>query len=168
MRCREAHGPGQVARYLQEQGARACGVDLSEEMVDRARRLNPGIEFTQGDMLALNAADGAWAGIAAFYSIVNIPRNDVPQALCEMRRVLKPGGYLLLAFHIGDNVLHEDDLWGIKVCLDFYFFGPDEVTGYLKAAGFEIEEIIEREPYPEVEYPSRRAYILARKPADEK
>ncbi len=164
--CDLGCGPGQVARYLQERGVQVCGVDLSEVMVDRARRLNPGIEFRQGDMLALDVADGEWAGVAAFYSIVNLPRGDVPPALREMRRVLRPGGHLLLAFHIGDNVLHEDDLWGVKVCLDFYFFSPDEVTGYLKSAGFEIEEVIEREPYPEVEYPSRRAYIFARKPIE--
>jgi hypothetical protein len=38
---------------------------------------------------------------------------------------------------------------------------------HLKAAGFEIEEVIEREPYPEVEHQSRRAYIFARKPKSE-
>jgi hypothetical protein len=37
----------------------------------------------------------------------------------------------------------------------------------LKAAGFEIEEIIERDPYPEVEQQNRRAYIFARKPAEQ-
>jgi len=33
----------------------------------------------------------------------------------------------------------------------------------LITAGFEIEEVVEREPYPEVEYQSRRAYIFARR-----
>jgi hypothetical protein len=37
------------------------------------------------------------------------------------------------------------------------------MSGYLTAAGFEIEEIIEREPYPDVEHPSRRCYIFARR-----
>jgi len=40
------------------------------------------------------------------------------------------------------------------------------VADYLRAAGFVIEEIVEREPYaPDVEYQSRRAYIFARKPS---
>jgi hypothetical protein len=57
-----------------------------------------------------------------------------------------------------------EDLWGCAVCLDFYFFRTTDVEGYLRTEGFEIEEIIEREPYaPDVEYQSRRAYIFARK-----
>jgi len=39
------------------------------------------------------------------------------------------------------------------------------MTSYLEAANFEIEEIIERDPYPDVEHQSRRAYIFARRPA---
>jgi hypothetical protein len=53
----------------------------------------------------------------------------------------------------------------VPVSLDFYFFEAYEMADYLTAAGFEIEEILEREPYREVEHPSRRAYIFARKSA---
>jgi SAM-dependent methyltransferase len=162
--CDMGCGPGHVARYLKERGVQVCGVDLSPEMVQCARRLNPDIQFTQGDMLALNVEEAAWAGIAAFYAIVNLPRGDVVRALGNMRRVLRPGGLLLLSFHLGDETVHLDEWWGYKVSIDFYFFRSDEVAGYLKSAGFEIEEVIERDPYPDVEHQSRRAYIFARKP----
>lgn len=164
--CDMGCGPGHVARCLHEHGVQVCGIDLSPEMVKRARRLNLGIEFRQGDMLALDAADGMWAGIVAFYSIIHIPRGDVVRALRELRRVLRPDGLLLLAFHIGDNIIHLDEWWGHKVCVDF-FFRSNEMVGYLKSAGFEIEEIIERDPCPEVEHQSRRACIFARKPTAE-
>ena len=163
--CDLGCGPGQVARYLHERGVATCGIDLSPGMVERARELNPTIEFCQGDMRSLDVPDEAWAGIVAFYAIVNLPPVDVAQAMREMWRILQPGGLLLLSFHIGDEVLRVEDLWGCAVCLDFYFFQPEDVAGNLAAVGFELEEIIEREPYtPEVEYQSRRAYILARKP----
>lgn len=49
---------------------------------------------------------------------------------------------------------------------DFVLFEPAEIQRLLEAAGLRVEEVQEREPYaPEVEYQSRRAYILARKPA---
>lgn len=162
--CDMGCGPGHVARYLHERGVQVSGIDLSPQMVEQARRLTPAIEFRQGDMLALDAADESWAGIAAFYSIIHIPRGDLPQALRELHRVLRPGGTLLLAFHIGDDSIHLDEWWGQKVCVDFFFFRSDEMSQYLRDAGFEIEEIIERDPYPDVEHPSRRSYIFARRP----
>lgn len=157
-------GPGHVARYLHEGGLQVIGVDLSPVMVESARRSNPGIEFTRGDMRSLDIEDAALGGIVAFYSIIHIPRPEVVAALGEMKRVLRPGGSLLLAFHIGDDVLHLDELWGRRVSVDFIFFRPEEMTGFLTAAGFQVVEVIEREPYPGVEHPSRRAYLFAEKP----
>jgi SAM-dependent methyltransferase len=162
--CDMGCGPGHVARYLHEQGVRISGVDLSAELVARARNLTPAVEFRQGDMMALDVPDGTWAGVVAFYSIIHIPRADLVRALRELRRVLRPGGSLLLSFHIGDDTIHLDDWWGHQVCVDFFFFRSAEMAGYLTSAGFEIEEIIEREPYPDVEHPSRRSYIFASRP----
>jgi ubiquinone/menaquinone biosynthesis C-methylase UbiE len=96
--CDLGCGPGHVARYLHDRGVDIFGLDLSPGMLEQARKLNPNIEFRQGNMLALDAEDGAWAAIVAFYSIVHIPRADVPQALREMQRVLKPGGFLSSPF----------------------------------------------------------------------
>jgi len=161
--CDLGCGPGQVARYLHERGVEVIGVDLSPGMVAQAQWLNPGIAFQTGNMLALDVPDAAWAGIAAFYSIIHIPRDDLPRVLRELHRVLRPGGVLLLAFHIGQEVVHVDEWWGEQVSLDFFFFQPEEIAGHLRAASFVVEELIERAPYPDVEHQSRRAYILARK-----
>ncbi len=163
--CDMGCGPGQIARYLHDRGVNVCGVDLSPEMVRQAERLHPEISFQQGDMLALaGVADNSYGGIAAFYSIVNLPRASVASALQEVRRVLRPGGVLLLAFHIGAGIKHLDEMLDKKVSLDFFFFETAEVKDYLRTAGFALEEAIERDPYTEdVEYQSRRAYIFARK-----
>lgn len=162
--CDMGCGPGQVARYLHGRGVEACGVDFSPAMVREARRLNPEVPFRQGDMLDLSDVDSdAYGGMAAFYAIVHIPRPQLSQALREFGRVLRPRGVLLLAFHIGREVKHLDEWWGKEVSLDFLFYETEEVKGQLTAAGFVLEEVIERDPYPEaVEYQSRRAYVFAR------
>ncbi|MGA2443465.1 MAG: class I SAM-dependent methyltransferase [Tepidisphaeraceae bacterium] len=162
--CDLGCGPGQVARYLHERGIEVCGVDLSAAMIEQGRRLNPDIEFHQQNMLAMTLPDESWAGIAAFYAIVNFPPADLPAAAREMFRLLKPGGLLLLSFHIGDSMTHLDEWWETKVCVDFYYFTVEQVTASLRSAGFHIEELIERDPYPVVEYQTRRAYVFARKP----
>jgi SAM-dependent methyltransferase len=126
--------------------------------------MNPGIEFKQGDMRSWDIEDEAWVGIVAFYSIIHIPRPEVAAVLVELKRALRPGGLLLMAFHIGDDVVHLDEWWGQQVSVDFVLFRPEEMTGFLKEAGFEVREIVEREPYPGVERPSRRTHIVAEKP----
>ena len=163
--CDMGCGPGQIARYLFEHGVKTCGVDLSPGMVESARDLNPDIPFQQGDMLALtNIADNSYGGVAAFYSIIHIPRAKLNQALQELKRILCPGGTLLLTFHIGEETIHREEWWGKEVSIDFIFFETEEMKDHLRTEGFELEEVIERDPYPDVEYPSRRAYIFARKP----
>jgi ubiquinone/menaquinone biosynthesis C-methylase UbiE len=162
--CDMGCGPGHVARYLCDAGATVFGLDLSPRMLEQARQFNPDISFREGNMLALDLPDGTLAGIAAFYAIVNIPQDSLPSVFGEMRRVLQPGGMLLLAFHSGDEILHEDELWGRPISMDFFLFQPPAIRHHLETAGFEIEETIERDPYPPgVEYQSRRAYIFARK-----
>ncbi|HYL97018.1 MAG TPA: class I SAM-dependent methyltransferase [Terriglobales bacterium] len=161
--CDLGCGPGQIARYLQERGARCFGLDLSFGNLKQARRLNPGLEFVQGDMLALPFGGETLGGIAAFYSIIHLDREQVPVALREVCRVLRPGGWLLLALHLGTGTLHEDELWGYAVDFDATMFTLAEVVKYLGDAGLLIEKSVERDPYaPDLEYQSRRGYILAR------
>ncbi len=157
-------GPGQIARYLRERGVSILGIDLSAEMVALARRLTPEITFRQGTMLALDVEDGAWGGIVAFYSIIHLPPDDLPQALAEFHRALRPGGLVLLSFHVGDERVHADEFLGKPVAIDAYFYQPETIEGHLRAAGFTIEARLERQPYVAVEYPSRRGYLFARKP----
>jgi SAM-dependent methyltransferase len=161
--CDLGCGPGHVTRYLRERGVEVFGIDLSTAMVEQARKLNPGIEFIQGNMFSLGVEDGAWSGIVAFYSIIHTPGVEMLSSLLEMNRVLQPGGLLLLAFHNGKDTIHMEEWWGHKVSLDTFFFPPIEIEGYLDSAGFQVEETIERPPYENVEYPSNRAYIFAGK-----
>jgi SAM-dependent methyltransferase len=157
-------GPGQTTAFLHGCGVSVRGLDISAELVREARQRHPGLIFEQGDMLALPVADASLAGVIAFYAIVHLSPAGLRRALAEMHRVLRPGGRLLLAFHIGEGPIHVDEFLGHSVSLDFVFFAPQVVSGELARAGFNSVEVIERNPYPEVEYPSRRAYVFALKP----
>ncbi len=165
--CDLGCGPGQAARYLKDQGATVLGVDLSPVMVAQARALNADIEFQTGDMRALTGvADGAWGGLAAFYSLIHVAREELPGALAELKRVLAPGGWLLAAVHLGQETLHRDELCGVPVALDFYHFESAELQGFIERAGFTVVDNLERDPYPpDIEYQSRRCYLFAQKPS---
>ena len=140
--CDMGCGPGHVARYLHDAGTTVFGLDLSPRMLEEARQLSPDISFRQGNMLALDLSDATLAGIAAFYAIVNIPTESLSLVFREMQRVLQPGGLVLLAFHTGDEVLHEDELWGRPISMDFFLLQPSAIRQHLEAAGLAVEEII--------------------------
>jgi SAM-dependent methyltransferase len=155
-------GPGHVAKYLHDQGVRVVGIDLSSEMILCAARLSPGIDFKVGDMKALDVPTASLAGVIAFYSIVHFRADELLPVMTEMRRVLATGGLALVSFHVGEQVVHVEDLFGAPVNLDFVFHSPHTVVEALRASRFAVIEQIEREPYEGAEYPSRRCYLLAK------
>lgn len=155
-------GPGQVARFLFDHGAIALGIDLSPGMIAVAQAAHPGVEFRQGNILALPLADASLAAIVAFYAVVHLRPNEMDRAFQEFRRVLRPDGLLLLSFHIGTDRIHRDEWWDQPVELDFYFYDPLAIEAALVHSGFTVEMSLQRRPYEPYEFPSQRAYILAR------
>ncbi|MER6945844.1 class I SAM-dependent methyltransferase [Nonomuraea sp. NPDC000554] len=155
-------GPGHVAAWLAGRGASTVGIDLSAAMVAVGRREHPAVEFREGDLLALPAADGEFGSAVAFYSIIHLAPSELRRAFEEARRALRPSGLLLVSFHIGSEVRHLDEWLGHKVDVDFRFFEPSDVAKALEDAGFAVETRIERTNYAS-EVATRRAYLLARR-----
>jgi predicted methyltransferase len=120
-------------------------------------------------MLQLPAADGALAGAAALYSIIHLTAGDRPRAWREFARVVRPGGWLLAAFHVDSpdfaagEVNHLTTWFGQAVELDGYFLEPASVVRDVEAAGFTVCATLIRSPQPGIEYPSRRCYLLAQR-----
>ena len=96
-----ACGTGDIAFLLAHAGAEVVGLDLTERMIRlaRAKTPEPGAEptartrFLVGDMGALPFGDGRFDLVTTGYGLRNVP--DLPGALAEIRRVLRPDGLLL-------------------------------------------------------------------------
>ncbi len=161
--CDLGCGAGQVARYLYERGLDVSGIDLSPEMVAEATRRTPAIPFRTGDLRHLDEPDGAFGGVAVFYAIIHVPRQELSACFAGLRRVLRPGGVALLAFHVGQQDIHLTDWYEQAVSLDFLFHDRAGVEACLTDAGFTLLDSAERQPYPDVEAATTRAYILARR-----
>lgn len=163
-------GPGHVTRFLAEQHADVIGVDLSPTMIEVGRDRAPELTFTVGSMLRLPVGDGAWAGVVALYSIIHLTADERAIACREFARVIRPGGWLLVAFHVDSHefaageVNHLTSWFGERVELDGYFLDPGDLVVQLEAAGFVLMATVERRPTAEIEYPSRRCYLLAQRP----
>lgn len=162
-------GPGHVTRFLARQHADVVGVDLSPGMVALAREHAPALEFTVASVLQLPVPDGSWAGAVALYSVIHLTSAERALAFRELARVVRPGGRLLVSFHVDSpefaagEVDHLTSWFGERVELDGYFLDPGEVVAQLQAAGCAVTARVDRLPDPDVEYPSRRCYLLAQR-----
>lgn len=105
-------GPGRTTGLLAARGLQVVGIDLSPGMIEVARRDHPELDFRVGSMTALDLPDGAVAAVIAWWSIIHLPRDVVPQAFAEFHRVLAPGGVLLLGFHVGTESTHKTSGYG--------------------------------------------------------
>ena len=152
-------GPGYVTRHLHDLGVDAFGIDLSPEMIAIARRDYPDLRFEVGTMTDLDLAEDSVEGVLAFWSVIHVPDHSVPEVFGQFRRVLRPGGPLLVGFHVGDETRHTSEGYsGRSINVDSHRRRPDQVARWLREAGFTIEaELVMR---PDEEVPG--AIIFAR------
>jgi SAM-dependent methyltransferase len=159
-------GAGRVTALLDGLGLAAFGIDLSPQMVAVARQAHPGLRFEVGSMLSLDLPDGGLGGILAWYSTIHVPDERLPGAFAEFWRVLAPGGYVLLGFQAGDEVVHHAQALGRPVSLDSRYRPPEAVAALLGQAGLAVQARLVREPDADGPFPERaqQACVLARKP----
>lgn len=140
-------GTGRLTAYLAGLGIDVVGIDLSPGMVAVARRAYPGLRFEVGTMTALDLPDASRAGVLAWYSIIHTPPQGLPEVVAEVRRVLAPGGHVLLGFQAGaDEHRSMTHAYGHTVACDAWLHAPDTVVQVLEDAGFVVDARLVREP----------------------
>ncbi|WP_117208167.1 class I SAM-dependent methyltransferase [Allorhizocola rhizosphaerae] len=133
-------GPGHITAHLHGLGVEAFGVDLSPAMIDVARADHPHLRFEVGSMTDLDLPDASVAGLLAFWSLIHIPDDAIPTVLGHFRRALKPGGPLLVGFHVGDgSQLKTEGYGGHPMKVYVHRRRPERVSAWLRDAGFAVE-----------------------------
>lgn len=99
-----ACGTGDIARELASRGARVIGLDVTHRMLQLARQKTTSIGFVCADMTSLPFGDARFDVVSTGYGLRNVP--DLPLALREMHRVLRPGGLVIsLDFNRPENAV---------------------------------------------------------------
>jgi demethylmenaquinone methyltransferase/2-methoxy-6-polyprenyl-1,4-benzoquinol methylase len=89
-----AAGTGTSSAALAKSGAEVIALDFSAGMVEEGRKRHPDLVFVQGDAMKLPFADGEFDAVTISFGLRNVQQPQV--ALAEMRRVLKPGGRVVI------------------------------------------------------------------------
>ncbi|MBN2458541.1 class I SAM-dependent methyltransferase [Candidatus Woesearchaeota archaeon] len=130
-------GPGRDAKIFSGKGFDVTGIDISEEMLNRARTAAPSARFSRMDFQKIclpdKSVDGAWfeAGI------ICIQKDDAKTVLANIYRILKSGGILYISAKEGTTEgLEYDSRYNVN---KFYaYYTEDELGALLERCGFEI------------------------------
>jgi SAM-dependent methyltransferase len=128
-----------TTRQLLDAGLQVTGIDISEVMLQLARRNVPRADLRRLDLAEVDTGLGTFEAVTAFFSLLMLPKAEIPAVLGNLRDVLVPGGLLALA-------MVEADLDDVPI--DF-LGGPIRVTGYpreeladvVMASGFEVTDL---------------------------
>jgi len=138
-------GGATLKRLLKRsQNAQVYGIDISEESVAKARKVNEKllgkqVFVEQASATDLPFEDGKFDLVTAVETIYFWP--DLPKCLQEVRRVLKPGG----RFAIMVEVLEGDSVW-TNVVEGMTAYTPEEIKEKLDKAGFISTELHRKKP----------------------
>ena len=158
-------GVGHVLAYLTASSSGRLeleGVDLSAGMLAQARNAGLSVPLHRASLDALPFPDDYADACLLSYVLVNLSPEQLPEALIEVARVLKPGGRVAASWHLGAGRQDAEDWWGQGVTVPFYFYSTAVMSQAFAACGLDVLEVSTRGPYaPEVEAQTERGYLLA-------
>ena len=141
--CGGGMGVKEIASSVQR--GKVYGIDYSQEMVQLSKKVNDDlikqgiVEIIENSVSALPFQDNTFDFVTAFESYYFWP--DMVSDLIEIKRVLKPGAFLLLVHAAYKDEKFEKRNNKVARLLDIKFHTPDEYKDFLAEGGYKIEKI---------------------------
>ncbi len=132
-------GPGHWTAHLAGLGHDAEGIDPVPEFIDIARRAHPGIPYRVASFDALELEPRCYGGVLAWYSLIHLPPDRIPDTVRIMRSTLTPGGLLLLGVFDGAELAPF-----AHAVTEAHFWPVDRMAEALDAVGFDVLETEQR------------------------
>lgn len=146
--------------YLAKQGHAVTAVDLTlDGTLGERHRVE--INYLAASMTALPLPSSRFDAVFCISVIEHLPESEVPRALDELRRVLRPGGSLLLTTDYYDDA--EAEVWhrspGREFRVDWRIFDEDRLRRLiLDAPGWRVEGELDLDVDWEAVKPAMREY----------
>jgi SAM-dependent methyltransferase len=136
-------GGGVKSRYFIDRGFSVVGIDISEKLLEIAKREVPEAEFKMLSMADLGSMPETFDGVFAQASLLHIPKKKAGEVVKEMVGRLVPGGFLYIAVKESragspeEEVVKEND-YGYEYERFFSYFTMHELERYLADAGLNV------------------------------
>jgi len=141
-----ACGTGRLTRHLVALGHAVTGIDITPQMLDRARETIPGAQFKDGDLRHLPEPEGRFSLVVCGLALAHIA--DLTSAVTELSRVLEPGGHLIASvLHpfqalLGWHAPFEDESGGRRFIREHPHTHSDYLDAFV-AAGLLVRRCVE-------------------------
>lgn len=140
-------GSGFPTAELLAAGNEVVSLDASRAQLDLLGERGPAARPVQGDLARLPFADGAFDAVTSLFAVIHVPREQHRDVLREFRRVLGPGGELLVTMGAEAWEGTNPDWLDSGTEMRWSFYGRERNLDLLAGAGFEVvaEELVDDE-----------------------
>lgn len=135
-------GPADDGALLARAGHRVAGIDRSAGMLAYAARVLSG-RVVQADLRRLPLAGQSLDGIWCCAALLHVPHDQTCTALGEMRRILRPGGWLALVTAAGQGARLEPVPYAPRARRWFFYREPGQLHEQLHDAGLQVTAMTE-------------------------
>ena len=144
---------GTKSKYLIAKGLKITGIDFSENLIEIAKRENPGGNFLVMDVHDIDKMNETFDGIFMQAVLLHIPKNEAEEIVKKAVQKLNPGGLLYVAVKEKieggpDEEVKKDDDYGYEYERFFSYFTLEDFQAYFNNVGLEMI-------YKDVKPPSR-------------
>lgn len=124
-----------TAKYLIKKGLKVTGIDISDKMLEMAKKNVPEGEFINKDMLHIDFSDNSFDGIISVYALFHVPKEEHLKVFQSFYRILKPNGILLINTGISESE-GVSNFFGVPM---FWSNNtPEKTLDYIKESNFSI------------------------------
>ncbi|HEU0025514.1 MAG TPA: class I SAM-dependent methyltransferase [Ktedonobacterales bacterium] len=138
------------------------GVDISARQVELAQQAVPSATFIQSDMTALDFPSESFDGVAAFFSLIHVPREEQPPLLARIAMWLRPGGLFVATMGVNDTAGDVEENW-LGAPMYFSHYDAEMNRRLVEEAGLRLLSANE-ETQEEDGRPITFLWVVARKP----
>lgn len=126
-------GTGRWTGHLASLGHQIEGLEPATWLVELARQTHPSVTFHHGTIADLSDSPKRWAGILAWYSLIHMGPDELPDALVALQMAVEDGGGLLMSFFFGPSL--EPMYHPVATA---YQWPLPELAQALETAGFQV------------------------------